>query len=255
MKLLFSPIIAIISFFEGLGLYVLLMTSMFRSFNKWHRYISQSIDQMIVIGVKSIPIIILTSFFSGMVTSVQSAYQFSSWIPDWYVGSVVGESVLLELAPMITGLVLTGRVGATIAAELGTMRVTEQIDALESLSFDPVVFLIFPRVVAGIVMFPILVIVADFFGIFGGWFTSTVTMEVTSFEFFKGFRTWFHPWDAWFGLIKALSFGFAITSIACYYGFYTKGGAEGVGKATTLTVVVSCVTIVFLDYILAAMLL
>jgi len=210
---------------------------------------------MIVIGVKSIPIIILTSFFSGMVTSVQSAYQFSSWIPDWYVGSVVGESVLLELAPMITGLVLTGRVGATIAAELGTMRVTEQIDALESLSFDPVVFLIFPRVVAGIVMFPILVIVADFFGIFGGWFTSTVTMEVTSFEFFKGFRTWFHPWDAWFGLIKALSFGFAITSIACYYGFYTKGGAEGVGKATTLTVVVSCVTIVFLDYILAAMLL
>ncbi len=254
-RAIFFPIRLFIQFFEGIGAYTVLMVSVFRSFKHWHHSFGFTIDQMIYIGVRSIPIVILTALFSGMVTSVQSAYQFSSWVPSWYVGSVVGNSVLLELAPMITGLVLTGRVGATIAAEIGTMRVTEQIDALESLSFDPVSFLILPRVVAGTIMFPFLIIIADVCGVFGGWVAATTTMDVTTYEFIKGFRTWFHPWDAWFGLIKALTFGFTITSIACYQGYYTKGGALGVGKATTMTVVISCVSIVFLDYLLAALLL
>lgn len=227
------------------------MMSMFRSFLNWHHYFGFTIDQMILIGARSIPIVVLTALFSGMVTSVQSAYQFSNWVPSWYVGSVVGNSVLLELAPMITGLVLTGRVGATIAAEIGTMRVTEQIDALESLSFDPISFLILPRVVAGTVMFPFLIIIADACGVFGGWIAATSSMDVTTYEFIKGFKTWFHPWDAWFGLIKATTFGFTITSIACYQGYFTRGGAQGVGKSTTITVVISCVSIVFLDYLLA----
>ncbi len=255
LRIIFFPINVFIRFFEGIGRYVLLMLQLFRSFRNWYIYFPYTIDQMIVIGAKSIPIVMLTSLFSGMVTSVQSAYQFSSWVPSWYVGSVVGESVLLELAPMITGLVLTGRVGATIAAEIGTMRVTEQIDALESLSFDPVSFLVLPRVVAGTIMFPFLIIIADFCGVFGGWVAASISMDVTTYEFIKGFRTWFHPWDAWFGLIKAVTFGFAITSIACYQGYFTKGGAQGVGRATTMTVVISCVTIVFLDYLLAAVLL
>jgi phospholipid/cholesterol/gamma-HCH transport system permease protein len=187
-----------------------------------------------------------------MVTSVQAAYQFESgFVPNWFVGSVVGESVLLELAPMITGLVMTGKIGATITAEIGTMRVTEQIDALESLSFDPVSFLIMPRILAAAIMFPILVIVADFCGILGGLFAAQSAMDVSAQEFIRGFRTWFRPWDAWFGLIKGVFFGVAITSIASYKGFTTEGGAEGVGKSTTSTVVISCMTIVLLDYILA----
>ena len=163
----------------------------------------------------------------------------------------MGESVLLELAPMITGLVMTGKIGATITAEIGTMRVTEQIDALESLSFDPVSFLIMPRVLAAAIMFPILVIVADFCGIIGGLFAANSAMDVSTQEFIRGLRAWFRPWDAWFGLIKGVFFGVAITSIASYKGFTTEGGAEGVGKSTTSTVVISCMVIVLLDYILA----
>jgi phospholipid/cholesterol/gamma-HCH transport system permease protein len=207
---------------------------------------------MVNIGAQSIPIVMLTSLFSGMVTSVQAAYQFESgFVPNWFVGSIVGESVLLELAPMITGLVMTGKIGATITAEIGTMRVTEQIDALESLSFDPVSFLIMPRVLAAAIMFPILVIVADFCGILGGLFAAQSAMDVSAQEFIRGFRTWFRPWDAWFGLIKGVFFGVAITSIASYKGFTTEGGAEGVGKSTTSTVVISCMVIVLLDYVLA----
>ncbi|MDP6570463.1 MAG: ABC transporter permease [Candidatus Marinimicrobia bacterium] len=241
---------------EGIGRYVELMASMFRSIFTWHKNLNLVIDHMYQIGVLSIPIVILTSLFSGMVISVQAAYQFESgFVPNWFVGSVVGESILMELAPMMTALVMTGRIGATIAAEIGTMRVSEQIDALESLSFDPISFLIMPRILASAVMFPILVIIADCFGILGGLIAALNSMDVSFVEFIRGLRNWFRPWDAWFGLIKGLFFGLAITSIACYQGFYTTGGATGVGKSTTATVVVSCIAIVFLDYILAALLL
>ena len=139
LHLIFYPISVLIKYIEGFGRYIELMANMFRSFFSWHKYLSLTIDQMFQIGILSIPIVILTSLFSGMVTSVQAAYQFESgFVPNWFVGSIVGESVLMELAPMITGLVMTGRIGATIAAEIGTMRVSEQIDALESLSFDKV---------------------------------------------------------------------------------------------------------------------
>ncbi len=252
LRILIYPIHIFIRFFEGLAEYVILMSKMFRSVKSWNLYLGFTADQMVNIGAQSIPIVMLTSLFSGMVTSVQAAYQFESgFVPNWFVGSVVGESIILELAPMITGLVMTGKIGATITAEIGTMRVTEQIDALESLSFDPVSFLIMPRVLAAAVMFPILVIVADFCGILGGLFAAQHAMDVSTQEFFRGFRTWFRPWDAWFGLIKGLFFGIAITSIASYKGFTTEGGAEGVGRSTTSTVVISCTTIVLLDYILA----
>jgi len=250
------PIKKITLFFEYIGQYLMLMTKMFRSVDSWHKYTSNIVDQMIIIGSKSIPIVIITSFFSGMVTSVQGAYQMTTTlVPKWYIGGIVGESVILELSPMITGLVLAGRVGANIAAEIGTMRVTEQIDALETLSIDPVAYLIVPRVLAGLVMFPVLVIIADFFGIFGGLVACLTTLDINSYQFVKGLKSWFNPWDAVFGLIKAFHFGFFITSIACYFGFYTTGGAQGVGKSTMNTVVASCVTIVILDYLLAELLL
>lgn len=257
-KLFFFPFSFFYEFFEGLGRYTVLMASMFRSIESGGFHMSRMLDQMVFIGAKSIPIVMLTAFFSGMVTSVQSAYQItSSFIPPETVGSIVGESILLELAPVISALVLTGRVGATITAEIGTMRVTEQIDALESLSFDPVTFLIFPRVFAGMIMFPFLIVIADYCGILGGWLSVIIDpdIKVNSYQFFEGFKQWFRPWDAWFGLIKAFFFGFAITSIACYHGFYTTGGAKGVGQATTISVVSSCVSVVCLDYILSSLLL
>ena len=257
-RLILSPFKLLISSIEGIGRYVELMAIMFRSVSKWHKYLELSVEHMYQIGILSIPIVMLTSLFSGMVTSVQAAYQFESGlIPTWYVGGIVGEAVLLELAPMLTGLVMTGKVGATIAAEIGTMRVTEQIDALESLSFDPISYLILPRIIAALFMFPILIIISDCFGIFGGLIAALSSMDLTTGEFVRGLRAWFRPWDAWFGLIKGLFFGFAITSISCYQGFYTKidGGANGVGKSTTAAVVVSCIAILCLDYILAALLL
>ena len=241
--------------FFTFGEYIILISQIFKSPKELKDYTNLTFEQMMVIGTKSIPIVILTAIFSGMVTSVQSAYQFESWTPTWFVGSIVGESILLELAPVISALVLTGRVGATIAAEIGTMRVTEQIDAIESLSFNPVLYLVYPRIAAGVFMFPILVIIASFFGIFGGWFSATISMEVSTYDFFKGFKTWFHPFDAFLGIIKSIFFGFTITSIACFQGYNAKGGAQGVGEATTVTVVASCVMIVVLDYIISALLL
>tara|TARA_Y100001970_G_scaffold281422_1_gene392162 strand:- start:21204 stop:21977 length:774 start_codon:yes stop_codon:yes gene_type:complete len=250
------PVKKITLFFEYIGQYLMLMVKMFRSIDSLSNYSINIIDQMIIIGSKSIPIVLITSFFSGMVTSVQGAYQMTTTlVPKWYIGGIVGESVILELAPMITGLVLAGRVGANIAAEIGTMRVTEQIDALETLSLDPVAYLVVPRVLAGLVMFPVLVIIANFCGIFGGLLACLSTLDINSYQFMKGVKSWFNPWDAVFGLIKSIHFGFAITSIACYFGFYTTGGAQGVGKATMNTVVASCVTIVILDYLLAEILL
>ena len=246
----------IISVFEGIGKYAILMGEIPRSYLSWKKFIPDSVDQMIYIGTKSLPIVILTSFFTGMVSSVQAAYQMESTLtPKWFVGSLVGETILLELAPVITALVLAGRIGATIAAEIGTMRVTEQIDALETLSIDPVGYLIFPRLFAAIVMFPVIIIVADLFGIIGGILAAISTLDVDVYQFLKGFKMWFKPWDAWYGIIKGLSFGIAITTIACYFGYYTKGGAEGVGKSTTSTVVNSCIAIMILDYVLASLLL
>ena len=255
-KLLKNLINDVLSIFENFGRYIFLIGNIFRSYNSWGLYISNAIDQMIMIGTKSIPIVILTSFFTGMVSSVQAGYQMESSItPKWVIGSLVGETMLLELAPVITCLVLAGRVGATIAAEIGTMRVTEQIDALESLSLDPIAFLVFPRILAALIMFPVLTVIANVFGISGGIIAAMTTLDIDSYQFMKGLKTWFKPWDAWYGIIKGLSFGLAITSISCYFGFYTTGGAKGVGKSTTSSVVNSCIAIMILDYILASILL
>jgi len=255
-KIILYPIDFFVSLFEHIGRYFDLMAKTLRSITSWHMYLGFLPEHMVKLGISTIPIVIVTGLFSGMVTSVQTAYQLESgFIPDSYVGGIVGVTVLMELSPMITALVMTGRVGASIAAEIGTMRVSEQIDALETLSFDPVSFLIMPRVLSGAIMFPVMIVIADLFGIMGGYFAATVSLGISPYDYVYGLRDWFVPWDAIFGVIKAFSFGLAITSIACYFGFYTVGGAEGVGKSTTQTVVVSCITIVILDYLLAALLL
>jgi phospholipid/cholesterol/gamma-HCH transport system permease protein len=241
--------------FENIGRFGLLVAAIFRALREARIYLRRLPEQMLIIGNRSLPIVVITAAFSGMVTSLQSAYQITGYVPIYLVGSIVGESMILELGPVVTALVLAGRVGASIAAEIGTMRVTEQIDALESLAISPVAFLVIPRVIAGMIMLPVLTVFADVVGIVGGWLISVATMELTTFEFFKGFRLFFKTWDAFYGIIKSFGFGLMITLIGCYQGFHTNGGAEGVGRATTRAVVASCLAILMLDYVLAALLL
>jgi phospholipid/cholesterol/gamma-HCH transport system permease protein len=171
------------------------------------------------------------------------------------VGTLVVSSIVLELGPVLTGLILAGRIGARYAAELGTMRVTEQIDALESLGRNPASHLIIPRVLAGLVMVPVLVVFANIIGIAAGWYSAKQVLPLTNADFIYGAQYFWRPFDAWYSLIKAFCFAGAITLIPCYMGFNTKQGAEGVGKATTMAVVSSSVIILLLDVLLARVLL
>ncbi len=211
--------------------------------------------QLARIGVDSVPIAIFIATFTGVVMALQASYTFTGAVPLYFVGALVGKTMVLELGPVLTGLALSGRVGANIAAELGTMRVTEQIDALETLAYDPQAYLIVPRVLAGVIMFPAVVILATAVGVAAGWATSLQLLDLSSQEFMKGLRLFFQPWDVQFALIKSVSFGFTVTSIGCFFGFSTTGGAEGVGLSTTRAVVVSSMVILVLDAFWAATLL
>jgi phospholipid/cholesterol/gamma-HCH transport system permease protein len=213
-------------------------------------------EQMVKFGIESLPIVALTAAFSGAVTTVQVAYQLiSPFIPKTVIGSIVAPSMVLELGVVVTGFILAGRVGARIAAELGTMRVTEQIDALEAMGLNSVGYLIVPRVLSGIFMFPVLYVASCFVGIAGGLLVGAWGGYVSVGEFIQGARDFFQPFDPFFGLIKAIVFGFGITSISCYKGYYTEGGAEGVGRSTTEAAVMSCVYILVADLVLAVALL
>ena len=238
------------------GRYILLLVNAFVSLDDFRTYRKNTLDQMVHIGLESLPIVTLAAAFSGAVTTVQASYQLvSPFIPATVIGAIVAPSMILELGAVVTGFILAGRVGARIAAELGTMRVSEQIDALEAMGLNSVSYLIAPRVIAGVLMFPMLYVAACFVGISGGLIVANLGDYLTTGEFVQGAREFFRPFDAFFGVIKSLSFGFIITSIACYKGYYTDGGAEGVGKSTTQAAVMSCVFILVADLVLALLLL
>jgi phospholipid/cholesterol/gamma-HCH transport system permease protein len=240
----------------ALGRYSLLLYHAFGSLGDFKVYRKNISEQMMRVGIDSIPIVALAAAFSGAVTTVQTAYQLvSPFIPKTIIGSIVVPSMILELGAVVTGFILAGRVGARIAAELGTMRVTEQIDALEAMGLNSIGYLIVPRVLAGIVMFPVLYIAASFIGITGGLLVGSLSGYVTAGEFIDGAREFFQPFDPIFGVIKSLVFGFVITSISCYKGYFTGGGAEGVGKSTTQAAVTSCVYLLLADLVLAVVLL
>jgi phospholipid/cholesterol/gamma-HCH transport system permease protein len=240
----------------GVGRYVMLLTQSFRSLAEFKTYRQNLFIQMVKVGVDSIPIVILTAAFSGAVTTVQTSYQLiSPFIPKSVIGGVVTPSVILELGAVLPGLVLAGRVGARIAAELGTMRVSEQVDALEAMGLNSVAYLVVPRVIAGITMFPLLYIIACIVGVGGGIFAGHVSGSLSAAEFIKGAREFFNIFDPFFGLLKSCVFGFIITSVSCWKGYYTSGGAEGVGTATTQAAVTSCVFVLIADYVLAELLL
>lgn len=210
----------------------------------WGRMVVQ---QMRRLGVDSLPIALFIAAFTGIVLALLASYVFTGAVPPYLVGTLVGKTIVMELGPVLTGLALAGRVGANIAAELGTMRVTEQVDALETLAYNPHAYLVIPRVLAGTVMFPVIVAFAMAMGLFTGWLSATTLLPVTNAEFMRGLRLFYDPFDIQFGLIKSASFGFVITLIGCFLGLATRGGAEGVGSATTRTVVYSAEMILVLD--------
>jgi phospholipid/cholesterol/gamma-HCH transport system permease protein len=226
-----------------------------RALDNGSQWLPHLLPQMAKVGVESVPIALFIATFTGIVLAQMAEYTFTGAVPLYFVGTLVGKTMVLELGPVLTGLALSGRVGANIAAEIGTMRVTEQIDALETLAYDPVAYLVVPRVIAGVLMFPVVVILADALGIFAGWVTAQALLDMSSFEFLKGLRLYFDPWDVQFSAIKSATFGLTVTSVGCFFGFQARGGAEGVGQAATKAVVVSSMIILVLDAFWAAVLL
>jgi phospholipid/cholesterol/gamma-HCH transport system permease protein len=205
------------------------------------------LHQCYAMGLQSLPIVCVTGTLSGIVTSQQGGYQMTGGIPAWVLGSVVTSSVILELGPVLTAVVLIGRVGARITAELGTMQVSEQIDALHSLGRDPVVVLAAPRILAGLVTTPALVGIANVIGVISGMIAAEFTIHLGNEAFLYGARTWWHTYDLVYSMMKAIAFGYIIPLIAVHKGFLTRGGAEGVGQATTSSVVFMIVAVLVCD--------
>lgn len=212
------------------------------------------IKQMQEVGVRSFPVVIITAGFTGMVLALQSYTGFKRFGAETMVGTVVALSVTRELGPVLTGLMVSGRVGSAMAAELGTMRVTEQIDALYTLATNPIKYLIVPRFLAASIMLPVLVIFADVIGILGGYLVGVQILGANPTIYIR--RTWNYLEfnDLYSGLLKAVVFGMIIATISCYQGFSAEGGAEGVGRATTKAVVVSSLTILISNYFITAFL-
>ena len=207
------------------------------------------------LGVDSIPIALFLAVFTGIVLALLASYIFTGAVPLYFVGALVAKTIMMELGPVLTGMALAGRVGANIAAELGTMKVTEQVDALETLAVDVHAYLVVPRVVAATVMFPVVTALAIAVGVISGWITATNLLDLSTPEFFKGVRQFYQVKDIWFGLLKSASFGCAIAIMGALTGLRTQGGAEGVGRATTRAVVLGCEAILVLDAFWALVLL
>jgi len=229
--------------------------SILRSIGDVRTWVPLTALQVRRIGVDSTPVALFIAVFTGVVLALQSSYTFTGIVPLYFVGVLVTKSIILELGPVLTGLVLAGRVGANIAAEIATMRVTEQIDALEMMAWNPVSYLVVPRVVAGIVTFPIVVAFALGAGVAAGWLTSISLLDLSTQEFVRGARMFYDPFDLRYALIKAASFGAVVTAVGALNGYHAAGGAAGVGRATTRAVVLSCMLILVLDAVWAVVLL
>ncbi len=210
------------------------------------------VKQMEEVGIKSMPVVLVTATFTGMVLALQSWEGFQRFQATSFVGSVVALSITRELGPVFAGLIVSGRVGASMAAELGTMKVTEQIDALVTLATNPVKYLVVPRVVASTLVLPVLVIFADLVGILGGYFVSVYLLGANPYVYTDKTYQYLQFWDIYTGLVKAAVFGFLIALISCYNGFIAEGGAEGVGRATTRAVVASSITVLVSDYFMTS---
>ena len=246
------PLAAAPGFFAQVGRRTMQVLRALRDVPSWR---SQLLEQLVGLGVRSVPIAVFIAVFTGIVLALLASYIFTNTVPLYLVGALVGKTIMMELAPVLTGMALAGRVGANIAAELGTMRVTDQVDALETLSYDPIAFLAVPRVLAATLMFPVVTAFAMLIGVSSGWVASRLILDLPTQEFVRGLRQFYQFKDIWFGLVKASSFGCAVALMGCIKGLGSSGGAAGVGEAATRAVVLGCEAILVLDAFWALVLL
>jgi phospholipid/cholesterol/gamma-HCH transport system permease protein len=242
--------------FTSFGKYILLLRLSFKKPEKFSVYWNEVMREMVSVGIGSLGIIAIISVFIGAVATIQVAFQLSSpLVPRSIAGSISRDSTILEFSPTISALVLAGRVGSSIASQIGTMRVTEQIDALEIMGVNAPGFLISPKIISGISMIPLLTIISVALGLLGGYFACLVTGDIAPTEYLAGVQDGFNPVIVTVCAVKSIAFGFIITSVCAYNGFYTEGGALEVGQSATRGVVYSCIMILFADLIISSMLL
>ena len=238
------------------GRYILLLKKIFHKPDKWRIFYENMLDEMLSMTAGSMLIVVVISTFIGAVTTLQTAYQITSgFIADSVIGSVVSASTLLELSPTILSFILAGRIGSNIASQIGTMRVTEQIDAIEVMGINSASFLALPRILAGFISFPILITISAYLCTGGGLVAGHASGEVAASEFIEGMQLYFDPMFINVMYVKAVIFSFLITTISAYQGYYVSGGALQVGEAATRAVVYSCLTMVVADYLVAQILL
>ncbi len=239
-----------LNFFQEFGQFVQLFIEIIKSVPHLFKNRRNFFYQMEHIGVNSIPLVFIIAVFTGGVAAWQAAYQLKGLAPLSFLGAATSRSIITELGPVLTAIVIAGRVGASIAAEIGSMKVTEQIDALETMGISPVAFLATPRVLASILMMPVLVVFADVVSVTGAYFISNYFLGVSFNVFFLSVKRYFLFSDFGFGLIKGMMFGGVTSLLGCHIGFRTEGGAEGVGSSTIRSFVLSSALILILDYLL-----
>ncbi|SFC42727.1 phospholipid/cholesterol/gamma-HCH transport system permease protein [Flexibacter flexilis DSM 6793] len=240
----------------SLGHYFIFLGSLFRNREPLRVYPKLILDEMVTIGTESFVLVAIVSSFIGAVTAVQTAHNMvSPLIPNYVIGTIVRDMTLLELATTFTCVILSGKVGSSIAGGLGTMRITEQIDALEVMGVNSASYLVLPKVIAALITFPMLVVMAGFLSLMGGYLAGTLSGLLTETEYIYGIRSTFDPYNITFALIKSFVFAFLISSISAYKGYFTRGGALEVGRASTEAVTNSCIAVLLADYALAQLLL
>lgn len=241
--------------FAHFGNFILWQKQIFKKPENWSMYYKETIRQMYDIGIGSFPIVFLISIFIGAVTAVQFSYQMSgTLIPRYYIGYIVRDMTIIELAPTITCLVLAGKVGSNMAAELGGMRQKEHIDAMEIMGVSTSTYLILPKVIAALIMVPVLVSAASIIGVLGAYIASVPTGIFLNEEFVRGLRSFFEPYNVFMMFVKAFVFAYILTNVSCYQGYFVKGGSIELGAASTRAVVYSNILILLADYIIALIL-
>ncbi len=246
---------AALTFFSYYGRFTIMSVQSFWAMRKIHIYHPQIVDEFIVIGRRSFPIVSITAIFMGLVLGVQIGTQMGSMTAKYVEGGLVLRAILLEMGPVITAVVVAGRAGAGIASELGTMVVTEQVDALRTMAISPIEILVMPRLVAGIFAIPALTVFSIAFSVFAGFVSTKFAINLDYAGFLKGMRMAFHQHDVFISLLKSLVFGIIVVLASCFWGLQSGKGARGVGNATTSAVVTSLLAIFILDYIISALLL
>ena len=245
----------ITGFLSSFGKYLLMLQRGFSRPEKASMYLKEVIRQIYDIGIGSVIIVFLISVFIGAVTAVQFSYQLgTTFVPMYYIGYVVRDITIIELAPTITGLVLAGKVGSNMAAELGGMRQKEHIDAMEIMGVNTVAYLVMPKIIASLIIIPILVLLSACVGIMGGYLASVPTDILSHTDYVRGLRSFFVPYNITLMLVKAFVFAFILTSVSCFQGYYVRGGSIELGRASTNAVVYSDILILLADYCIAVLL-